>query len=162
MKEDNELLAIIEIPKSKKVLCQHTGCGRAVYKKVHVFRNKGQIKIYGSECAKKLLGQRLKTKTPLIQSSGGISLSEADVELLLKNTEELIVDLEKRYKNPIEIKEPQQDFSKMGNKALEIYCLNEAKRRFREERGLNPDLPGWVGLVKAEANKLYKELSSSN
>lgn len=43
-------------------------------------------------------------------------------------------------------KRKQPDFEK---------ALSEVKRRWREE-GVDPDLPGWVGLVQEEATRLWK------
>jgi hypothetical protein len=31
-------------------------------------------------------------------------------------------------------------------------------KQFREERGINPDLPGFAGWAKLEAEKLYLEM----
>lgn len=38
-----ELLIIVELPESKKILCQAEGWGHSVYKRVHVIRELGRI-----------------------------------------------------------------------------------------------------------------------
>lgn len=93
-----ELLAIVEVPENKKVMCQADGCGHNVFRRIHVIRQNGALGVFGSDCAKRLFGERLKAVRPSIQVRNGISLTELDVELLEKNTEELISKLRKKFK----------------------------------------------------------------
>ena len=75
-----EFLAVIEIPKLKRILCQAEGCGHSVYKRVHIIKKNNQIEVYGSECAKKLFGTWLKRETPSFSSITGVKLSESHLE----------------------------------------------------------------------------------
>ena len=49
---DVELLQIVEVPKSERVLCRHEGCAHPVYKRIHVLRVDGELTFVGSECYK--------------------------------------------------------------------------------------------------------------
>lgn len=161
--EDLQLIAVIEVPEDKKVLCQSEGCGRSVYKSVHIVKVNGKFQIVGSECFKKYIGkhraqQRLK---PLYGSSEGIPLSAHERDLLLQNTEQLIAEFESKYP-PIEESESHDeiDYSKLSDTALKELALKMAKDNFRKNRGLNPDLPGWAGWVKDDAKELYQQLKA--
>lgn len=98
--ENIQLIAVIEVPEDKKVICQSEGCGRSVYKSVHIVRMDGKLQIVGSECFKKHIGKsRSQEKLkPLYGSGEGIPLSEQERDLLLRNTEQLIAEFETRYK----------------------------------------------------------------
>ena len=84
--DDFEFLAVIEIPKSKRILCQAEGCGHTVYKRVHIIKQNNVIGVYGSECAKKIFGTWLKSETPSLTSISGVKLSDSDLDLLRENT----------------------------------------------------------------------------
>jgi len=159
--DDFEFITIVEVPEHKKVWCQAKGCGHTVYRRVHVIRQNGQISVFGSDCAKRLFGEKLKNAKPVIHQSDGIPLTDADVELLKNNTEELIARLKQEYKdkNTPEAANPL-DFSSMTDDQLEQHCLEQVKQQFRKERGINPDLPGFAGWAKVEAKKLFKRIHS--
>ncbi len=106
--DDFEFLAVIGIPKSKRVLCQAVGCGHSVYKRVHVFRLGGNISIYGSECAKKILGAQENEHTPRYTSATGINLSELDAQMLKDNTGKLLEKLRIKYSESLAANQLQE------------------------------------------------------
>ncbi|WP_374091067.1 hypothetical protein [Methylomicrobium lacus] len=159
--EDSQLIAVIEVPEDKKVLCQSEGCGRSVYKSVHIVKLNGKLQIVGSECFKKYIGkQRSQEKLkPLYGSSDGIHLSEHERDLLLQNTEQLIAEFEAKYNNE-KAREPsgKMDYSHLSDVELRKLALKITKDDFRKNKGLNPEMPGWAGWVKSDAETLYKQL----
>lgn len=162
--KDLQLIAIIEVPEDKKVICQSEGCGRSVYKSVHIVRINRKIKILGSECFKKYIGKFRSSEQlkPMYGSSNGISLSEYERDLLLKNTEQLISEFESKYAN---IKESETgneiDYSNLSDIDLQELALKITRDNFRKNKGLNPDLPGWAGWIQDDAKSLYKQLKES-
>lgn len=148
--DDIELLVVLEIPETKPVICQFEGCGRSVYRRVHVVRQSGQLRIYGSECAKKVLGlARAASKSSAIKVYSA-NLSERDVDLLKQNTEALLEELRHRFskveptkpsqspsklsRSEVEPAEPSQSPSKLNRSELEQYCINTIKEQFRREK----------------------------
>lgn len=158
-----ELLTIVEVTKSKKVVCQHDTCGRSVYKRIHVIRVDRKIKVFGSECYKKLYGKIHASKkiTPIYGSDTGILLSEDERKLLLENTEELLSQLVTKYaqaKKEIKNQKEAEGYSNASDAELREFALEKTKEDFRKNKNLNPNLPGWIGWVKSDAEKLYKKL----
>lgn len=159
--KDIQLIAVIEVPEDKKVLCQSEGCGRSVYKSVHIVKLDGEFQIVGSECFKKYIGKhRFQEKLkPLYGSSDGIPLSEHERDLLLQNTEQLIAVFEAKYNASKETESnDKNDYSNLSVAELQKLALEITKNDFRKNKGLNPELPGWAGWIKADAEKLYKQL----
>jgi hypothetical protein len=159
--EDIQLIAVIEVPEDKKVVCQSEGCGRSVYKSVHIVRMDGKLQIVGSECFKKHIGKHrsLEKLKPLYGSGEGIPLSEQERDLLLRNTERLIAEFEARYKNSKETETHDKiDYSTFSDAELRKLALQMTKDDFRKNKGLNPEMPGWAGWVKSDAELLYKQL----
>ena len=115
--DDFEFLAVIEIPKSKRILCQAEGCGHSVYKRVHIIKKKNVTGVYGSECAKKIFGTWLKSETPSLTSISGVKLSDSDLDLLRENTEKLLEKLRADYSKP-EIFEISKAVNKPSNNTI--------------------------------------------
>lgn len=89
------LLAVVEVDKADRVICQADGCGHSVYKRIHVVRDKGRITVIGSECFKRLYGDTESVShKPIFGSAEGRRLSQEERDALLRNTEQLIATLE--------------------------------------------------------------------
>lgn len=157
------LIAVIEVPDDKKVICQSEACGRSVYKSVHIVRMNGEIQILGSECFKKYAVELRSQKQlkPMYGTSDGISLSEYELSLLRENTEQLISEFESKYASA-SIEESKvsdtSDYSDLSDTELKAFSLVTIKDNFRKNKGLNPELPGWAGWVKSDAESLYNHL----
>lgn len=178
-----ELSVVIEVSKDKKVLCQYHDCGRSVYKRVHVVKINNDFKIYGSECYKKLFDiyPQLRTASPTYGSASGVLLTDEEREQLLQNTEELLnrfkceqeaeTELEQKQLEQKQLEQKQLEqkqkkleqkhdyVTKIDNQLMSI-ALEQTKNDFRVNKGLNPELPGWAGWVKAEAKRLYEKLKA--
>lgn len=98
-----DLLAILSVEKSKRIRCQAEGCGRGVYSAIHVLRIDGQIKLYGSECYKKLCGDN--ESKPSYGSWGDSVLTDEQRQALLDNTEQLLQQLKAQYEEELKRKD---------------------------------------------------------
>ncbi|HEY8034483.1 MAG TPA: hypothetical protein VIF37_02715 [Methylobacter sp.] len=123
----------------------------------------GEIQILGSECFKKYAGELRSQKQlkPLYGSSDGIPLSEYELSLLRENTEQLISEFESKYAiASIEERKVSDtsDYSGLSDTELKAFSLATIKDNFRKNKGLNPELPGWAGWVKSDAESFYNHL----
>lgn len=91
-----QLLAVVEVPREKRVVCQADGCGHSVYKRIHVVRANGKLMVLGSECYAKRFGGS--SRVPHYSSSAGRPLTDAERRMLLENTEELVSRLQQETK----------------------------------------------------------------
>lgn len=170
-----QLLAVVEVDKADRVACQATGCGHSVFKRIHVVRHADDsLGVYGSDCFGKLYGQ-LTGKAPKYGSGDGRELTADERLMLAENTERLIAQFETEHQTLLEqarLRSEQQD-------KLEQAAREAAERRRKEEEcrrpptpaeiasvereakaivwqkfSVDPDAPGWRGLVLVEARKL--------
>lgn len=170
------LLAVVEVPQNERVICQAAGCGRSVYKRIHVIQNNGALTVLGSECFKKLFGGSL--STPSYGSSAGRLLTPEERQMLVENTARLIEKFEFEHqqalkensaRNYISPRVPESITSNSNNfpapppKLTSAHFFTDssveiqAKQELRAEMGINPELPGWKGLVEARVRKLRGE-----
>jgi len=92
---DIKLLAIVEVPEADRVLCQSPGCGRAVFRRIHVVSVDGVTSVLGSECFRALVGDaREKSFTPRFGTVDGFELTPEDRALLVSNTARFLENLE--------------------------------------------------------------------
>lgn len=159
-----KLIAVIEVSETNKVLCQYENCKRSVYKRVHIIKLNGDIKVYGSECYKKLCDKYPESKKakPIYGESKGIKLTDEERELLVKNTEELIKNFEQSLITEIHQEKDIQNDKVISKTDTELkkLALKITKDDFKHNKHLDPELPGWKGWVNTEAEKLYKELKA--
>lgn len=90
-----ELVTIVTVPQEQRVKCQHEGCGRHVYSKIHVVRKDDEITFVGQTCFRKLFG--VLNLAPSFGGKGSTSLTEAEREQILQNSEEFLRELQSRY-----------------------------------------------------------------
>lgn len=173
-----ELLAVLEVDKSDRVVCQAPGCGHAVYKRIHVVREGGFASVYGSDCFVKLFGDVIADAKPRYGDSEGRLLSAEERAMLKANTERLLAQFESERTSELE----RQRFRQEQQRSLESAAADraekakrdaelrqppsqqqiasvemEAKRIVREKYQVDPDQAGWRGLVMAEAEKLLRK-----
>ncbi len=178
---DVRLLAVVEVPESDRIKCQATGCGRAVYRRIHVVTVDGALSVLGSDCFRYLVGEeRAKTYSPRYGSVDGFQLPRDDRALLATNTAKFIENLEleelenalARYHPVVARPEfssrappPARSFESGASatprsilaRVLEFSTqdLEEARARARAEIkrrfSIDPTLPGWKGFVEMTA-----------
>lgn len=164
---DAELLVIIEVDREDRVVCQAPGCGHAVYKRVHVVRLGDVMGVYGSDCYGRLFRDQL--GAPRYGGGTGRVLSVEERQLLAQNTERLIARLEAEHQLALERASPQRHHLQSQLQALKKQTKEEntssqpsqptaaqlaavereAKQMVRAKYGVDPDAPGWRGLVMA-------------
>jgi competence protein CoiA len=54
----------------------------------------------------------------------------------------------------------ESDYSNLSDYELQEFALTTTKEDFRKHKGIPPDLPGWSGWVKSDAEGLYKHLKA--
>lgn len=170
-----QLLAVVEVPHDDRVRCQAAGCNHSVFRRIHVVYENSVICVYGSECFKKLfVGLPVASSTPRYSSSEGRHLTEDERRLLIENTERLIQQFESEYQaelarkaalvavrpasvqttpSPSPPTQPATVVSAAARQATEAH----AKEIVRSKYGVNPELPGWHGLVRIEMERLLRE-----
>ena len=87
------LLAIVEVPKERRVYCQEKDCTKAVFREVHIVEDEGEILVLGSTCYAKRYG-KTRAENAKYGSGSARTLSESERELLLKNTQALMAKFE--------------------------------------------------------------------
>lgn len=171
----DRLLAIVGVDKAERVVCQAVGCGHGVYRRIHVVRHgDSSVGVYGSDCFGKLFGQ-LGGKAPHYGSGDSRELTPEERQMLAENTQRLIAQFEAEHEALLELArlrfEQQEKVELVAREAAEWRRAEaeshrpptaaelasveaRAKAVVRQKFGVNPDIPGWRGLVLVEARKL--------
>lgn len=165
-----QLLAIVEVPRDDRVRCQSAGCNHSVFRRIHVVRENSVVRVYGSECFKKLfVGLPVVSSTPQYTSSDGRHLTEEERQILIENTERLIQQFESEHQSELARQAalvaarstPAQPTPPLPSKPSVIegsvarqVSEAQAKLIVRSKYGVDPELPGWRGLVLAEMERI--------
>ncbi|MDC8786307.1 hypothetical protein [Roseateles koreensis] len=171
----SQLLAVVEVDKADRVVCQAVGCGHGVFRRIHVVRHgDGSLGVYGSDCFGKLFGQ-LANKAPQYGSGDGRELTPEERLMLAENTERLVAQFEAEYQALAaqeRLRREQQEMVERAAQERAERLRAEAERRrppapaeiasveraakalVRQKFNVDPDAPGWRGLVLVEARKL--------
>ena len=182
---DARLLSVVEVPQSDRVVCQAPGCKHPVYKRIHVVLQIGALTILGSECFKKLFGEELSSPSygtgegRLLTPDERVLLIENTARLIAQFEEEHKAVLERAHlaaerrtqiaaeqqaalaqrqpipRNPALVAPASSSKEVSENDPRYQAALLQAKQEFRS-RGLNPDLPGWRGMVIYRARELLR------
>jgi len=170
-----KLLAVVGVEKADRVVCQAQGCGHGVYRRIHVVRHDdGVLGVYGSDCFDRLFGHLVES-SPRYGSGEGRELTADERQMLAENTERLIAQFESEHQVLLEqARLRQEQVAKVEQAARERaeQLRAEAERRrppseaelasverqakaiVRQKYSVDPDAPGWRGLVLTEARKL--------
>lgn len=170
-----QLLAVIGVEKADRVVCQAVGCGHGVYRRIHVVRHDdGKLGVYGSDCFDHLFGHLVKN-SPRYSTGEGRELTSEERQMLAENTERLIAQFETEHQALLEQarlrREQQEKAEQAARERAERLRAEEERRRpptpaeiasvereakaiVRQKFSVDPDAPGWRGLVLAEVRKL--------
>ena len=88
------LLAIVSVKEDERVRCCQLGCGKPVFRAIHVVRDGQQLLVLGSTCFAKRYGSATALGGPSYGGSGGRQLTDAERDLLANNTAALIAQFE--------------------------------------------------------------------
>ena len=118
-----KLLAIVEVDKNARILCQSKGCGKSVYKRIHVVNDNNKIIVLGQTCYSHIYGGNASIFTDDVgayyTSGKGRKLTADERNLLLKNTEKLIEQFENEKRNLPEEKIEYSALEAIPDKILE-------------------------------------------
>jgi hypothetical protein len=170
----SELLAIVEVDRVDRVACQAAGCGHSVYRRIHVVRHDGTLGVYGSDCFARLFSG-LVNHEPRYGGGAGRDLTAEERRMLVENTARLIAQFEVEQQQALEqarLRRAQAEVleraaaeraerakadadRRRAPTAAELASVEEeAKRMVRAEYDVDPNLPGWRGLVLTYQRKL--------
>lgn len=92
----HKLLAIVEVHKDARVICQAEGCGRHVYKRIHVVLDEGRVSVLGQQCYSNIYLGGSDSDSTYSHYTGAESrkLTPEEIALLVGNTEWLIAQFE--------------------------------------------------------------------
>lgn len=160
------LLAVVEVPKADRVICQAPGCKHSVFRRIHIVSENETLRALGSECFKKLFGEKTPSlRTPRYGTSDGRQLTSEERQLLGENTERLIEQFEA---------EQQSELQKLSTRTLsathhrlpakpqklkpspeDIQRLEaQAKEDVRSQYNIDPNLPGFRWYVDERIREL--------
>lgn len=171
-----ELLAIVEVDQADRVVCQAEGCGRGVYRRVHVVRcEDAKARVYGSDCFERLFHGLIPDARPRYGTGDGRHLTAEERVLLAANTDRLVAQFESEHQVVLEqlrLREEQSQRLQRASAERAEAARREAERRrpptdaevasvelqakayVREKYDVDPNAPGWRGLVLMRAREL--------
>lgn len=88
------LVAIVEVDKVDRIICQASGCGHGVYRRIHIVLVDGHFTLLGSDCFQRVYGAAKKIFRPFYQWNEGRHLTDEERQRLIQNTVEFIEQLE--------------------------------------------------------------------
>lgn len=172
--ESPALLAVVEVPYADRVRCSAQGCGHSVYRRVHLVREEGVTRVYGSDCFSRLFGStHLARSSPHYSSVAGRALTPEERQLLIHNTERLVEIFEaerlaaiakaQSRRGPL----PERPLvtpavpvqQKVGPSREERGAAEAEARRSLAEKfpGVDLELPGFKGLLRLEIEKVLRK-----
>lgn len=171
-----ELLAIVEVDQANRVVCQADGCGHGVYRRIHVVRCEGaKVRVYGSDCFGRLFHGLIPDARPRYGTGDGRQLTDEERALLAANTERLVAQFEAEHQATLEKlrlrEEARLRIERVAAERAEAVCQEAERRRpptaaelatveaqakaiVREKYRVDPNAPGWRGLVVKHAREL--------
>jgi hypothetical protein len=162
------LIAIVEVDEASGIRCQAPECNHTVFRKIHVLRTAGAVKAVGSSCFKQFyLSEGQVKPAPLFTTKSGRILSSEERELLLEDVERLILRFESQHGlsrldghtgETSQRRQRKKSPSMSDSLALvrpEIVAL--AKKNVAARLGVDPNLPGWRGLVLEAVKAILRE-----
>lgn len=135
-----DLVAILTVPKDKRVYCQHEGCNKTIYKEIHVLKSVEGFTIVGSTCFSKHFAGCTINRS-LIGGCGSDvhNLTDNERDLLLSNTASLLKSL---------------SYSSEYDEHVLSHCITVTLKRF-ERDNLDPNHPFNESHFRAQYLMLY-------
>lgn len=89
------LVAIVELEKADRVLCQAPSCNHPIFRRVHIVLRGIEFQLLGSTCFSRLYGDlALAQRTPQFGGAAGVPMTPENRQLLLQNTAEFVAHLQ--------------------------------------------------------------------
>lgn len=168
------LLAVVEVPQADRVICQAPQCGRPVFKRIHIVGNDKDLQVLGSDCFSRIYRDSIR-HSPHYGGSEGRRLSDEERRMLVENTAGLLAKFEQE-RVEIERAARAKQAAKEGHDAVQRQSIStprsvgpsaedirlyeaQAKLDVRAKYKVDPDLPGWIGLVLYRIKQLAADAS---
>ncbi len=125
------LRAIVALDYRNRVRCQHPGCGRGIYARVHIVQEGDQFKVLGSDCyANHYGGAMALGKAQFGWGGGGAKLTDEQRALLIQNTQALIAWFEALEAQEVEERRRRlQEIAERDRKLMEAGHQQPLQRR---------------------------------
>ncbi|VTU24316.1 hypothetical protein SRS16CHR_03428 [Variovorax sp. SRS16] len=159
--DTKKLLAVVEVAQSKRFACQAPGCGRTVFRRLHVVSQDGALCVVGVGCYQKIFHGNVRD-WPLYGSPNGRPLTEREYLLLVKDPARLIARFEAeraagertavapRSRRPVQ---PRAQIPRPPSEARRRFGA-QAEREVEAKYGLRSALKGWRSLVDLRIREL--------
>src|SRR6185312_15078086 len=147
------LLAVVELAQGKHFACQAPGCGRAVFRRLHIVSQGEALSVVGVGCYQKVFSGNVRDR-PLHGTPNGRRLSEREYLLLSKDPARLIARFEAERaageraaaapRNPRPVL-PRAQIPRPPSEAKRRFGA-QAEREVEAKYGLRSALKGWRSL----------------
>ena len=87
------LVAVVEVEYDKRILCQAPGCGRSVYRKIHIVLESTEFTLLGYDCYRRIYGSDA-VREPFYSWGSDRRLTDEERQQLIENTAAFIEQLE--------------------------------------------------------------------
>ena len=166
MTTPSQLIAIVEVDEEAGIRCQAPDCNHFVFRKIHVLRTAGAVKVVGSSCFKHfyLLEGQAKP-APLFTTRSGRILSTEERKLLSEDVERLVLRFESQHVLSQIEGRPKSDKPRQKRRSgltdplalvrPDIVAL--AKRSVAANLGVDQNRPGWRGHVLEAVKTILRE-----
>lgn len=158
-----QLLFVVSVDESHKLVCQAPGCGRAVAKAVHVIRDEtSTIRVVGSGCYEKLAGHRRATDSGAsIAGFDGRRLSSEERALMVADTAAFVAQIEARLAAEQVAAETEQRQQAVARRLREGQAASVAPTFSQSSRGewRRPVVEGPEGMQRGERHGALDQLA---
>lgn len=125
---NHRLLAVVEVGKVDRVICQAENCGRHVFKRIHVVLDTGKVRVLGQQCYSNIYLEGSGSDNNYSHYTGNESrkLTPEEIDLLVNNTEWLIA----QFENELNMRAEQERNLRQERERLQNI---ESESRLREQ-----------------------------
>ena len=104
-----ELLAVVAVDRSDRVVCQAPGCCHAIFRRIHIVGHDGTVGVYGSDCFERFFGMSATKSGTRYDSGEGRELTPDERQLLIENLARLLEQFETKKKlNGLRVRAPKR------------------------------------------------------
>jgi hypothetical protein len=166
--ETKKLLAIVEVAQARRFVCQAPGCGRTVFRQLHVVFHSGGILVLGAGCYRKMLGTEV-SAGPLHKTPDIRRLTERECSLLAENPAQLMAEFDAGHASAFGALSarpgPRDASRRVRIPHLPIWTRRQfgaqAEKEVEAQYGRSADLKGWRSLVDLRIKELADRVTAS-
>lgn len=166
--ETGKLLAIVEVAQARRFACQAPGCGRTVFRQLHVVFHSEGIIVLGPGCYRKMLGTEVSAR-PQHGAPDVRRLTERECSLLAENPAQLLAEFDAGHASAFGALSarpgPREATRRARIPRLPVWTRHQfgaqAEKEVEAKYGRNSDLKGWRSLVDLRIRELANGGSAS-